>query len=486
MKRLIVFGVLAYASLFTWNTAYGQAIGQSEVDNIASSLINQLNTLSRQISAIQGVASELSRNLAGMVQSGTRLVQRLQAESQSSGASGSGSDGWSGITSQFVDQTMQNPFVTLIVNQANQIQRALTDIGTQVQRMIDSGTRIITGAPGVGKVAQWPESVLYQDASQPTTTTAAPPPSTNSGTGSASNTGTTTTTTTSTDTHGISQTQSITGPAAQTAGQTSQTANNASGSGAQIFTRTIELASQQMSQTQKVLQEVTHQVSTLLATGSRLVVGNRGPSPIETVLDVMQTVSREFDAIQGLLRQVNDQFNRMVVTSTRTILGTDGLPSHPSHYADEEGNNLSQVVVTGLTELADQLERLQQAFTQLANEVSTLAVRTTNRILPGEHYSRSKVAHKLVKRADAMVVNGLQRAAGEITQNLGALGGTLARIAGGMTGIRIPTGGENDNRGLIDDSQRAFSGLNPIGVIGRGVGNIANSLQRIVPSVGRR
>ena len=480
MKCLVLLSIIASTSLVPWNGVHGQASNQ--VDNIASSLINQLNTLSRQISAIQGVATDLSRNLAGMFQTGSRLVQGLQAENQSTNESPD--RGWSGITSQFVDQTMQNPLVVLMVNQVNQIQRALTDIGSQVQRMIDSGTRIITGAPHSDAFA---DALWYQDASQsPTTTTPAPPPATNTGSGSASNTGTTTTATTSTDTHGISQTQTVTGPAASAAGQASQSANSASVNGAQILTRTIELANQQMSQTQRVLQEVTHQVSSLLATGSRIVVGNRGPSPIETVLDVMQTVSREFDAVQNLLRQVNDQFNRIIITSTRTILGTDGLPNQvPRQYANEERNGLSEVVVTGLTELADQLERLQQAFTSLANEVSAFAARTTNRILPS-HEKTHLNTHKRVKRADALVVNGLQRAAGEITQNLGALGGTLARIAGGMTGIRIPSVGESDNRGIIDDSQRAFSGLNPIGVIGRGVGNIANSLQRIVPNVGRR
>ena len=430
----------------------GQTTGISQVDDIASAINNQLNALLRQITSAQSVMSELSRSVASIP---TRITQGLDAENATDNRDNSA---WSGITSNFVDQAMTNPFVIIFSNQVNQLQRALTDISMSVQRMIDSGSRIITGAPK----ANAPEVLADESATESTPVTTAE------------------TTTTTEVPVATSNDTNLPG---------TDVPDTRASSGMSMFTRAIEMARQQMSQTQKTLAEMRESMQSMVATGSRVIVGDLGPTPIGTTLDIMQSVTREVHNMQSTMKRMNEEFNRAIAAGTRSIVGSGQIPKH---YANEDAETLTGILTTALNELTEQLDRLQSAFNTLSNEVRMMASRTVNRIAPVSqphqlNQQQQHHHHKLVKRADALVVNGLQRAAGEITQNLGALGGTLARIAGGMTGIRIPGSGvglpnDSTRNSQIDESQRAFSGLNPIGVIGRGVGNIANSLSRIVPT----
>lgn len=453
MNFRLTISVFLFICFTEQSTVNGQATGISQVDDITSAINNQLNALLRQITSVQSVMVELSRSVASIP---TRITQGLDGENATDNRDNSA---WSGMTSNFVDQAMTNPFVVIFSNQVNQLQRALTDISMSVQRMIDSGSRIITGAPK----ANSPEVLADESTSEVSEVTQA----------------TTLAATTTTTEMPVAVASDNNSPA-------TDIQDTRASSGVNMFTRAIEMARQQMSHTQKILAEMRESMSSIVATGSRVIAGDLGPTPIGTTLDIMQSVTREVHNMQSTMKRMNEEFNRALANGTRSIVGSGQLPKY---YANEDTQMLTGMLTTTVNELTEQLDRIQSALNTLSNEVRIIATRTVNRISPSRgslHHSKSK-HHKLVKRADALVVNGLQRAAGEITQNLGALGGTLARIAGGMTGIRIPGSGvglpnDSNRNSQIDESQRAFSGLNPIGVIGRGVGNIANSLSRIVPT----
>lgn len=292
-----------------------------------TSAAGQFNILNRQISTVQNILTELSRSLSETVVTGTRAVS---ANTES-------------LASSF----------TPIISQLSALQQALNTVAVQAQRIVDSGSRVITGQP-----LAYPESEGTADTTASTTEKTA--------TGSM-----------------------ITAPA-------------------EVFTRTVSTATRQLGQVTQIFEQLSKQMSSMLTTGARTLAVNR-LNPTDSVLEVIEDYTNQISLIQKSLRNANSQLNRL-------------LENGPF----SSGNEL--------------------------------------------HRS---------KRADTMVVNGLQKAATELTNEIGQIGGTLARIAGGVSGVRIP-GIESETRGA-DSSSAAFQGLNPVGVISRGVGNLASSLSRILP-----
>lgn len=292
-----------------------------------TSAAGQFNILNRQISTVQNILTELSRSLSETVSTGTRAVS---ANTES-------------LTSSF----------TPIISQLSALQHALNTVAVQAQRIVDSGSRVITGQP-----------LAYFDsegAADATASTSAP----------------------------VTSGSAITAPA-------------------EVFTRTVSTATRQLGQVTQVVEQLSKQMSNMLTTGARTLAINR-LNPTDSVLEVMEDYVNQISQIQKSLRSANNQLNRL-------------LENGPF----SSGNGLHRE-----------------------------------------------------KRADTMVITGLQKAATELTREIGQIGGTLARIAGGVSGVPIP-GAESDTRGA-DSSLAAFQGLNPVGVISRGVGNLASSLSRIMP-----
>jgi len=123
MKFFACFALLAVASAARVSR---QAVPEG-VD-IGSTLVSQLGTFTRQVQGIQSVLTELSSQMNRMISTGSRLVTGLADESGPSSIGDNAIQAFSQITSQF--QAMQ---------------RVLTDLSAQVNRMIASSTRLVAG-----------------------------------------------------------------------------------------------------------------------------------------------------------------------------------------------------------------------------------------------------------------------------------------------------------------------------------------------------
>ena len=263
-----------------------------------------------------------------------------------------------------------------------------------------------------------------------------------------------------------------------------------------INTNTETLAStftpivNQLSSLQQALNTVASQAQRIIDSGSRVITGQPlatdvDPSVAGAASKASVTESKNETATQSLLPTPTDFFVRTVEVASRQL----------AQVAAQLRRRMSSVITTGARTLAvnqlnptDSVLEVMEDYVRQVSEIQK-SLRTANnelnRLLEkgvfGEGSSRRRM-----KRADALVVTGMQKAATELTREIGQIGGTLARIAGGISGVRIP-GMDGDGTRGTDSSTAAFQGLNPVGVISRGFGNIASSLSRILPSSsGRR
>ena len=232
--------------------------------------------------------------------------------------------------------------------------------------------------------------------------------------------------------------------------------------------KAADALNEQMGSAQIIAADLTQQLSKLVQTAGKVVTGNREISPIEAGLNSVTEMTRQFTEFQNVLRSLNNQFNRMLESGTKMIGGDE-----PSLYADSSSTSTpgaGHAIFAAAQALNEQAIAVQRALTDMSSQLSRM-FETSTRVITGNP------RHHRQKRADARIVEALQIATAQMTRQLGQLGATMARIAGGATGVRV-LGGASDSRGALD----SLSNLNPLAAIGRQVGNIAGSLTRILPS----
>lgn len=412
-----------------------------QVDNLVQALINQLNAANNQLAATQLVLAEMARSTAEMFETSAKMVAGQDSETPSS------------------PQTSV-PGLKILIENLSALQSLMRDLATEFHRVVTT------------RVVDEPKAALVAEP-QTATPTSAPTPapsSSSSSTSDGSKTNTTTITSTETQTSGLSGTQ--TGP--QAINNATNTASATARGPSEVLVKTVDAASQQLGQVSKTVTDVTGQFTRFLATGAKFLTGNRGPGVADAALNSLEEFSKQFQAIQQVLREMNGHFNRMIEIGTRA-LGGDSLK-----YQQNEVTSPGAVALNILSSLTGQLTGALRVLEDINGQFNRI-IATSSRIISGG--SSHRVHHHLQKlhrhkRADAQVINGLQRAAGELTQQVGALGGTIARIAGGLTGLGIPGSGGDPNRG-IPDGATAFSGLNVLGILSRLGGNVASGLSRV-------
>ena len=509
MKVLIILSVVTVISCQfpQWeqlvNTS--QPAGVPGVD-LPGVVVSQLSTLTKQLEGLQGILQSMSQQFSSMVRTSTRLVEGLQSDI---------TNPMTGLTDTF------NALVSSMNQLTSQfalIQRTLSDVTSNLQRMVTSSTRII-GANPMYQAEPWTnmgETILrsLEDVTRQMESTAAvlrdlngswsrliesgsrlvsglqseqqqqqqqqqvataPPPTPAPGTQTGSNSGTGSLASTQTVTNTTTVTQGLTGSDTNSgpAGVANNVINRATNPTETIM-KAADALNEQMGAAQKIAADLTQQLSKLVQTAGKVVTGNRDLSPIEAGLNSVSEMTRQFTEFQNVLRSLNNQFNRMLESGTKMIGGDES----PSLYADSTNTNSASpadAIFAAAQSLNEQAASLQRALTEMSSQLSRM-FETSTRVITGNPSTPGNLRRQ--KRADARIVEALQIATATMTRQLGQLGATMARIAGGATGVRVLGGGASDSRGALD----SLSNLNPLAAIGRQVGNIAGSLTRVLPS----
>ncbi|KAI1296574.1 hypothetical protein HDE_04913 [Halotydeus destructor] len=208
-----------------------QAQSQSQGPNVAGSALGVFTQLTTQLQAAQRVLADLNAQLNTIVASSTRLVSGQDAAGPASG----------------FDNVLQT--LNSVTGQLQALQRVLTDLSSQFNRMVTTGSRLVSG----------------------------------------------------------------------------QNAGEATNPAAAIFAGLAQVTNQ-FASVQTVLTDLSAQLNQLVATSSRLVSGQQadgapaGPQPpTDQALSALQQVTSQFAAIQRVLTDLSSQLNRMVETGSRLV-----------------------------------------------------------------------------------------------------------------------------------------------------------------------
>lgn len=301
-------------AIFTCALAAPQTPSLPGVPDIPGALIGSFSEVTRQINSIQQVLSELNGHLARMLETSTRMITgRLNAEGSTAspvpsipgvpGFQGNPANGIIGTAFQTVQQ---------LTGQLMQVQRSIQEITAQLERVVQTSTRIITGpsllyaesnsslpsAPNFAEAAlktfqEWTNSLqgmnqVLREMNEQWNRVVA--------TGSRMVTG---------------KLQAGSGPTLP---------------GAEIVNAAVNGISQQISQLQRVLNEFSVQLTRMLESSTRLVSGLNaegtspiGSSPGDSALAVVNALTQQFSQVQRVLSELNGQLNRMIETSTRML-----------------------------------------------------------------------------------------------------------------------------------------------------------------------
>jgi len=312
MKLLVILSVAALVS------AAPQAPPMPSIPggvDIPGAILGSFNEVTRQVNNIQSVLGELNGQFARLVQSGTRLVSGLQAESGSGpalpdiGAAG-------GIVGAAIGSVQQ------VTGQLTNIQRTIMDMTNQLQRMIQTGTRIVTGPlyadNGMG-LPQLPNPNIadaalktFNDWSQQLQSISGVLREMNQQWSRVIETGS----------------KIMTGKlmAEETTTHSSSPLPNLPGMEAVQSAMTI--LQQQFTSIQRALTDFSSQLSRMVESGIRTVAGLEGEStpslpqitsPGESVLNVVNTMTQQFTQVQRVLQDLNAQLNRMIETGSRMV-----------------------------------------------------------------------------------------------------------------------------------------------------------------------
>jgi len=289
--------------------------------DIPGAILSSFNEVTRQVNSLQSILSELNGQFARLVQSGTRLVAGLEADSPSTpqipGVGNFGAAG--GLVGAAIGSVQQ------VTGQLTNIQRTIFDMTNQLQRMIETGTRIISGPlhydnngapqlpnPNIADAAfktfsEWTQQLqsingVLRELNQQWSRVI--------DTGSRMITGK------------LVAEESTPSPASIIPGIGSLP-------GSEAFQNALGLFTNQLTAIQRQLTDFSTQLTRMLESGVRAVAGLDGettpaphtglPSPGESVLNVVNTLTHQFQQVQKVLQEMNGQLNRMFETGTRAV-----------------------------------------------------------------------------------------------------------------------------------------------------------------------
>lgn len=283
--------------------------------DIPGALVSSFSEVTRQINSLQSVLSELNGQLQRMIETSTRLVTgKLNSENSSpvpgvpsvpglpsiASLQGNPASGLIGTAFSTVQQ---------LTNQLLAVQRSIQEITFQLERVVQTSARIITGpalyadnglpsAPNVAETAlntlrEWTNSLqgmnqVLREMNEQWNRIVA------------------------------TGTRMITGKL--------QSGSLPNVPGSEIVNTAVNSISQQVNQMQRVLNEFSVQLTRMLESGTRLVSGLQaegttplGSSPGDAALAVVNALTQQFTQVQRVLSDLNGQLNRMIQTSTRIV-----------------------------------------------------------------------------------------------------------------------------------------------------------------------
>lgn len=283
----------------------------------------------------------------------------------------------------------------------------------------------------------------------------------------------------------LSAVQAILSELSRSMTETVNTGTKAVNSHTDSMASSFNILVSQLSTLQQALTSVSTQAQRIVESSSRIATGRPLAAPVDSV-----TTASETNQVESSGSSVSHSLAETApaVLLVRALDSATKQLTQMTSVVQSMSQGMSSMVQSGARTLAvnrlnptDSVLEVMEEYTKQVTEVQKTmrnANNLLNRLLETGSFGDGLQRQK---RADTMVVTGLQKALNELTNEIGQIGGTLARIAGGVSGVRIPGLG-TDTRGAEDSS--AFQGLNPVGAISRGFGNLASSLSRVLPSSG--
>jgi len=285
MKFVVCFAVLAVASAAR---VPRQAAPDTPSVDIGSALVSQLGTFTRQVSGIQSVLSDLNGQVNRMILTGSRLVAGQ--------ASGEG-------PASVGDNAIQA--LTQVTSQFQAMQRVLSDLSAQLNRMIASSTRLVAGQSSGDGPASIGDNAIQSLAQV---------------------------------TGQLASVQRVLSDLSQQLNRMIQTGSRlvagqeaGSGSPAEAALSTLSQITAQFAAAQRVLSELNSQLNRMIQSSTRLVAGLEeettttaapaGPNPAEAALQAVNQFTQQFASMQRVLGELSGQLNRMITTGTRLVAG---------------------------------------------------------------------------------------------------------------------------------------------------------------------
>lgn len=314
----------------------------------------------------------------------------------------------------------------------------------------------------------------------------------------------------------LSVVQSVLSELSRSLGEVVNTGTRTVNSNTEALSASFTPIINQLSTLQQALNNVATQAQKIIESSSRVITGQ--PLASAETLDNSATAvpsatpqSEASTAAPATTAKIDTTSNKGTPSETaisqvattgpalmlvRTVDATSKQLGQVTAVVDALSRQMTNILTTGARTLAvnrlnpadsvlDVMEEYVKQIADIHKSLKNVNDQFNRLIETGTFGGGSGTGLRRQKRADTLVVAGLEKAARELTREIGQIGGTLARVAGGISGVRIP-GTDSDNRGAQDGSASAFQGLNPVGVISRGFGNLASSLTRVLPSTGRK
>jgi len=256
--------------------------------DLGSTIVSQLGTFTRQISGIQSVLSELNAQVNRMISTSSRLVTGLADESGPASAGDNALQALSQFTNQFAA-----------------MQRVLSDLSAQLNRMIASSTRLVSG-------------------------------------------------------------------------QSSD--NNGPASIGESALSSLSQITSQLASVQRVLTDLSSQFNRMIETGSRLVSGQESGSgsPAEAVLGTLTQITSQFAAAQRILGELNGQLTRMIASSTRLVAGLDEETTTASGPVSP-----AEAALQAVNQFTQQFASMQRVLSQLSGQLNRM-IETGSRLVSGK------------------------------------------------------------------------------------------------------
>ena len=351
-----------------------------------------INSLVAQLSTLQRGIIEVTQQLTRMVQTGTRMVGGGAAAVESRITSGlqapnpSSDNGVDGLVSGISGITNS------LVAQLSTLQRGLTDVMTQMTRIVQSATRMIGGSGPLPASHRSPSDrfLLGQ----------------NSETGSAT---------------------SITDAAIQR----------------------FRALAEQLQTLQSALSRMSSELNQRIGSGwSRLVSGQsaggapgvpsglpENPAPIESLLHTLQSFLLQAQAAQRILVDMSRQINQLVQTSTRFVGGqsAEGAPGVPSGLPENPAPIES--VLHTFQQLLTQALAAQRVLVDMNRQINQL-VQTGTRFVGGQSAETGNAGNDNRSSLEQVTTTtiqlaGIERVLGELTNQINRMMANGSRVVTG-------------------------------------------------------